>query len=158
MAGMALWLMLWLAVTAVAMYLKPSPLGHGTHTQLGLPPCPSVLVFDKPCPGCGLTTSFTATVHGKLGQAFKAHPLGPPVYGIFTFSAILCAYGIFRRRRLDTDVPAFNWCLAAGVTVFVLFGVLRFVYTEGYDRGDLRRMTQLERSAVPPVSPASSEP
>src|SRR5687767_5754572 len=94
---------LWLAVTAFGVFLSPSPHGHGTHQQLGLPPCPSVLLFDKPCPGCGLTTSWTATIHGRLTEAFQAHPLGPILYVTFTVFAIVNLWAFFKRYRVDTS-------------------------------------------------------
>lgn len=35
------------------------------------------------CPGCGLTRSFIALSHGKVGQGFHYHWLGPPLYIFF---------------------------------------------------------------------------
>src|SRR5438270_12571671 len=80
LSGQLMFFGVWLAITGFGAYLHPDPSGHGTHTQLGLPPCPSVLLFNRPCPGCGLTTSFTAFIHGDLASAFHAHPLGPLLY------------------------------------------------------------------------------
>jgi hypothetical protein len=31
-----------------------------------------------PCPGCGLTRSWSLTAHGDLAGAFTRHPFGPP--------------------------------------------------------------------------------
>ncbi|HZH98822.1 MAG TPA: DUF2752 domain-containing protein [Fimbriimonadaceae bacterium] len=131
-AGHLMWFLLWLAVTVVALWLTPNPDGHGTHRQLGFPPCPSVLLFDKPCPGCGLTTSFTATVHGQLIPGFKAHPLGPLIYGIFSLTAFACLYGWWTRKRFRTDSAPFNYSLAAAVVVFLVFGATRFMLTKSY--------------------------
>jgi len=33
-----------------------------------------------PCPSCGLTRSWTAVAHGRLGHGFRMHPLGPPAF------------------------------------------------------------------------------
>jgi hypothetical protein len=60
----------------VAATLTPNPDGHGTHTQLGLPPCGWVLAFAKPCPTCGMTTAFTHMADGRLDLAFLAQPAG----------------------------------------------------------------------------------
>src|SRR5690348_8767324 len=80
---------IWATITVIGACLSPDPSGHGTHQQLGLPPCPSVLLFNRPCPGCGLTTSWTATIHGHFAEAFAAHPLGPILYGLLTLFAII---------------------------------------------------------------------
>jgi hypothetical protein len=125
LAGQLIWFLAWLAVTAVALWLTPNPQGHGTHTQLGLPPCPSVLLFSKPCPGCGLTTSFSAFVHGDFPVAFRAHALGPALYLVFTGTALLAGFGWWRRRRLVTDSAGFNLSLAAFTLLFVAYSVFR---------------------------------
>ena len=31
----------------------------------------------RPCPACGMTRSWQATTHGRLGEGFALHPLGP---------------------------------------------------------------------------------
>jgi hypothetical protein len=65
-----------LVVLAVAGRLRPSPLGHGTHTQLGLPPCSFRVATGLPCPSCGMTTAFAWTVRGRIDQAWAANPAG----------------------------------------------------------------------------------
>jgi hypothetical protein len=57
---------------AVAAALKPDPGGHGTHRQLGLPPCTFLVLFGRPCPSCGMTTSWSCLVRGGLIEAFRA--------------------------------------------------------------------------------------
>lgn len=64
------------SVIATAVTLTPSPLGHGTHTQLGLPPCGFLVVTGYPCPGCGLTTAFANMVHGHPIAAAHANAFG----------------------------------------------------------------------------------
>src|SRR5437016_11758134 len=98
--GQVMFFGVWLFITVVGIALRPDPSGHGTHTQLGLPPCPSVLLFDRPCPGCGLTTSFSAFLHGEIAFAFRAHPFGPIMYLGMTGWAWLCIYGWFKGLRL----------------------------------------------------------
>ena len=87
-AGQLVYFGCWVSVTVIGLILRPSADGHGTHQQLGLPPCPCVLIFNRPCPGCGLTTSFTALLHGRFRDAFRAHWFGPFLYLIFTATAI----------------------------------------------------------------------
>jgi hypothetical protein len=122
----------WFAVTVVGALLHPSRTGHGTHEQLGLPPCPSALLFDRPCPGCGLTTSWTALIHGDFAFAFHAHPLGPFLYLFFTVMALLALRGWIAQRRLITDSPKFNRALVIGAAAFLCFGVARMVVMPNY--------------------------
>ncbi len=64
------------APLVVGAYLTPNPVGHGTHTQLGLPPCGWVVAFGRPCPTCGMTTAFTHAAHGRLDLSLIAQPTG----------------------------------------------------------------------------------
>ncbi len=128
-AWQVVWFAVWVGVTGVGLYLKPDPAGHGTHQQLGLPPCPSVLLFDRPCPGCGLTTSWTALLHGNLAFAFHAHPFGPLLYFLFTLSAWLGLYGFAKCRALVLDSPQMSRALAVSGVVFLAFGLVRMALT-----------------------------
>lgn len=58
---------------ATAVWLEPNPRGRGTHQQLGLPPCSFVMLFDMPCPACGMTTSWAHFVRGQLPSALRAN-------------------------------------------------------------------------------------
>jgi hypothetical protein len=130
LAGQAVWAGVFLAATAVAAFvLVPSAAGFGTHRQLGLPPCPSMLAFGKPCPGCGLTTSWSSLLHGDVAGAFRAHPLGPVAYALFGAAALAALYGWFRGWRFMADTPVVNRAFGALVVAFVVFGVWRFVAT-----------------------------
>lgn len=64
-----------LALLSLAAWLTPNPAGHGTHAQLGLVPCGWVVAFDKPCPTCGMTTSFAHAANGHFLSALHAQPL-----------------------------------------------------------------------------------
>ncbi|MEQ1822788.1 MAG: DUF2752 domain-containing protein [Fimbriimonadaceae bacterium] len=135
-SGQAIWFLFWLGVTLFGLMLKASPDGHGTHTQLGLPPCPSVLAFNRPCPGCGLTTSFTATMHGDFAFAFKAHPFGTLLYVLFSLSALACGYGFLKGLKFNTESKKFNLWLGVVVGLFLAFGIARFALSPGYGNGD----------------------
>ncbi|MHB1037710.1 MAG: DUF2752 domain-containing protein [Pirellulales bacterium] len=58
---------------AVAVVLRPSPLGHGTHQQLGLPPCTFLVLFNRRCPSCGMTTAWAHVVRGQWTRAARAN-------------------------------------------------------------------------------------
>jgi hypothetical protein len=59
-----------------ASFLKPSAAGHGTHEQLGLPPCTMLAVTGHPCPTCGMTTALAAMAHAQWLPAWRAQPFG----------------------------------------------------------------------------------
>ena len=53
-----------------------SPRSMSTHTQLGLPPCNFSVMTGKPCPSCGMTTSFALLVRGDIGASLQANWVG----------------------------------------------------------------------------------
>ncbi len=65
-----------LAVLSIAAWLAPASQGHGTHTQLGLSPCMWATALDRPCPTCGMTTSFSYAGQGSWIQSAKTQPMG----------------------------------------------------------------------------------
>lgn len=132
------WFLIWIATTCVGLILHPDASGHGTHQQLGLPPCPSALLFDRPCPGCGLTTSWTALLHGQWSVAFAAHPLGPILYLGFTTSAFLAVYGFVRKKLLVLNSVGMSRFLFACAMVFMGFGLIRMARTPHFrtERGE----------------------
>ena len=64
------------ALLAMAAYLRPAERGFGTHQQLGLPPCTSVLLFGRRCPSCGMTTAWAHLLDGSVVLACKANAGG----------------------------------------------------------------------------------
>lgn len=84
------------AVLVTAAMLSPNPLGHGTHTQLGLPPCGFLSFTGVPCPGCGLTTSFSHMVRLEVVGAARANPFGVPLFLVTFFSIPISALGLIR--------------------------------------------------------------
>lgn len=64
------------ALLLTAGFLEPSPEGMGTHRQLGLPPCSFVRMFGKPCPACGMTTSWSHFMRGSFVRSATANPGG----------------------------------------------------------------------------------
>ncbi len=114
------------ATIAIARWLHPDARGFGTHQQLGLPPCAFTALTHVPCPGCGLTTSFAYMAHGHLLDAFRAHLMGPLLFGITVWLAFYAPFAALRGRPLRTVLearPAFPVLMltaGAGVLTFVL--------------------------------------
>ena len=52
------------------------PRTMSTHTQLGMPPCNFVVMTGKPCPSCGMTTSFALLVRGDVVASARANWVG----------------------------------------------------------------------------------
>jgi hypothetical protein len=129
--GQLLWFCGWLALTLFAVFLRPDAHHHGTHTQLGLPPCASVMLFGRPCPGCGMTTSITAFAHGQIGAAFVAHPFGPIMYVLYTLSAWTAAWSWKKGLIMNANTKAVNTTIVCVLVAFMIFGAIRFATTSG---------------------------
>jgi hypothetical protein len=68
-------------VFAAAFRIDPyngdgTPRTMSTHTQLGMPPCSFEVLTGKPCPSCGMTTSFALLVRGDVVSSARANWVG----------------------------------------------------------------------------------
>jgi len=88
----------------VAGLLRPAPQGHGTHQQLGLPPCTFLVLFGKPCPSCGMTTAWANLVHGHLGAALRTHVTGT-VLAVLDLAGAVWLLAVACRGRWVGGVP-----------------------------------------------------
>jgi hypothetical protein len=95
------------------------PLTMGAHTRIGMPPCEFYVMFDKPCPSCGLTTSFSLLMHGDVWGSLKANSVGT-LMAIFCMALIPWSlYMSFRGRYLWVRSIERSSLWAAGI-FFVL--------------------------------------
>ncbi len=84
----------------------------------------------RPCPGCGLTRSVTAVLHGQWRLAWHLHPFGflPPA--AFLLIAAAAAMPAGARRRLDEIIRRRNalWrCGGVLTAMYLVFGLSRML-------------------------------
>lgn len=106
-------------ILAVAGTLVPDRSGMGSHRQLGLPPCTSVVLFGYPCPTCGMTTAFAHTVRGQLVAAFRAQPAGL-ILALATIASAIGSLGALLTGRTWTV----NWYRVSPTRVVIVAVVL----------------------------------
>ena len=109
-------------VFAVAIYLDPydadgKPRTMATHTQLGMPPCNFVILAGRPCPSCGMTTSFALLVHGDLMASLRANWSGTLLAGWLAVMLPWTALSAVRGR----------WLGGRAVEAWLLWGVIGIV-------------------------------
>ena len=61
--------------------------------MVGLYQCPSMLLFNLPCPGCGMTRAYLALLRLDPIRAFQWHPL-------FPIPLAVVVYTLFRNRLI----------------------------------------------------------
>jgi len=83
---------------ALAAWLSPDAAGHGTHEQLGLPPCSMKMFTGKPCPTCGYTTAFSHVAHGQFGRALTVQPAATLLAGAVVFAGAVGAFVMITGR------------------------------------------------------------
>ena len=89
-------------VFGIALYLDPynpdgSPRTMATHTKLGMPPCNFVMLTGgKPCPSCGMTTSFALLVRGDVRASLRANWVGTLMAG---FGLVLIPWAALSAAR-----------------------------------------------------------
>ncbi|MCX7924968.1 MAG: DUF2752 domain-containing protein [Fimbriimonadales bacterium] len=131
-SGWARWSQAFLLLGVVVMfgvgaYLTPNPVGHGTHQQLGLPPCTIYFLTGRPCPSCGLTTSVSAIVHGQFALAWKANPMGFVIVAAAVVVGLNSLVALASGRTLRLDLDRFHLVLIALLALWLLHGMVRFI-------------------------------
>jgi len=115
-----------LVMVAVGLYLTPDPAGHGTHQQLGLPPCTIYYLTGRPCPSCGLTTSVSAILHGQFGLAWRANPMGYVIVAGALAVAVNSLLALLWGRSVRIENTRFTVLLLGLLAIWLLHGAVRF--------------------------------
>lgn len=104
----------------VAGWLKPSSTGQGTHQQLGLPPCTFIMLFNVPCPTCGMTTSWSHFMRGDFVASWNANP-GGLCLAILSASAGIWGFFVAIRGKYVRFLPSrIGWAIALVITAITL--------------------------------------
>lgn len=113
-------------VLVIAAIVDPDQEGHGTHEQLGLPPCSWAETFRTPCMTCGMTTSFSHAAEGDLLSSFLVQPAGMllavATAAIFWIALYVAATGSHIGSMLIRMMTARVWLAVAGL------GIAAWVY------------------------------
>ena len=108
-----------LGVLCVAAGLSPSPAGHGTHEQLGLPACGFYASTGRPCPTCGMTTAFAHAAHAQPVRAFLTQPMG----AILALGASVMVWGCLHVAMLGSRLGRVSGRLVRPRVLWSLVGV-----------------------------------
>jgi hypothetical protein len=117
-------------ILALAGIINPSNSGLGTHTGLGLPPCGFYSIFHKPCPSCGMTTSFSLLMHGRFLEAIIAQPAGVFLFLTTLFVWATLPYYYFKKKKnlLDMlELPFLLPILLSNLVVILAVWIIRLV-------------------------------
>lgn len=118
------------ALLVVAGWLKPSPNGYGTHTQLGLPPCLFYGVTGHPCPSCGMTTAFAWFVRGRFDRSIIANPAGAFLAGacLALVPWLLAGAATGKAPGFRSPEPVLIGVVVATVAVSLVSWTIRLVF------------------------------
>jgi hypothetical protein len=116
-------------IFTVAVVLDPYRGGKvwtgGTHQQLGLPPCRFLELTGKPCPSCGMSTSFALLVRGDVLNSLRANAVGT-LLALTCLAYIPWAVWCACRGRLYL-IRSVEWTLTRLVVIFLVLMLVRWV-------------------------------
>jgi hypothetical protein len=95
--------------------------------SLPLPPCPFRAMTHLPCPGCGMTRSVAALLHGNLALSFRYHPLGPPLVLGALGCLALPVLPVDTVRKLARRAPRQQTIAFAAFVLLVAAWIMRIV-------------------------------
>jgi hypothetical protein len=125
--ALVLMVALLVGVFVIAAWIRPydaagNPRTMATHTQLGLPECNMVAISGRPCPSCGMTTSFSLLIHGDVRNSLRANWVGTL---LALFWLALIPWGVvsaFRGRLLWVRNVELVATVAVGVMLALMLG------------------------------------
>ena len=114
-------------VLSLAVWLDPDARGFGTHEQLGLSPCRYYMQEGALCPTCGLTTAFANMAEGRVVAAFRANPVGIPLFILTLITPLWFGHALWARRDpfRFTSHAVGRWALPALLVSLVVCWALK---------------------------------
>ena len=116
-------------ILAGALILEPASPGT-SHLRLGKIPIPDVCILRAttglPCPGCGLSRSIVASMHGDLVMSLAYHQLGLLTLA-YIFLQFLCRLGILVIPRWSTRLVRYGKFLNQGIIVLAILLGLNWI-------------------------------
>jgi len=95
----------------------------------GVPICAFRYLTGLPCPGCGLTRSFSCILHGDFARGYDYHPFGFVLLPLFMMAAATLFLPASFRSRLENLVRSRQTQLRhiylAFIYGFIAFGAVR---------------------------------
>ncbi|MDW8244313.1 MAG: DUF2752 domain-containing protein [Thermogemmata sp.] len=131
-----IWLLLIAAslvsVFGIAAWLQPynpdgTPRRMATHRQLGLPPCNFAVLTGKPCPSCGMTTSFALLVHGDVRASLQANWVGTCLACVAAVALPWSVLSAWRGRLLLVPPGKGELFLTIGLTLLLILMLGRWI-------------------------------
>ena len=118
-------------VFGIAFWLDPyepdgTPRTEATHTQLGMPPCNFILMTGKPCPACGMTTSFALLVRGDVAASLRANWAGTILAVLWAFTMVWAVASGIRGKPLFIPRGRGEFILTMSVGVVLLLMLTRW--------------------------------
>lgn len=90
--------------------------------------CTFRLATGVGCPGCGLTRSVCAFVHGRFGDALSLHLFGPLLYLTVVAAWLFMAAGLIRGADpFQVRFEHFSKCMIGVVIGMVAYWVVRLI-------------------------------
>ena len=134
LAGVLTALPCW-AILAVGLSLTARGKGDGTHVQMGLPACRSMVVDGVPCPTCGLTTSITAAAHGDFAASARANVFGTVLFFAIVLSGVIGILQAASGRDILGRIFRGRWWFFFGILVTGILAGWAIKLAVGYNTG-----------------------
>lgn len=109
-----LWSLFLCAGFALAASLQPDSRGFGTHQSLGFPACTFRILFEIPCPSCGMTTSFAHFTRAEFTQAARANIAGLLLAMTCLIQIPWCWLSVFKGRLWNVSDPVKSFLVLVG--------------------------------------------
>lgn len=110
------WLATYIAIIILSFFISP-------YLDNGIELCSMKYLTGLPCPGCGLTHSFSSLSSGNFADAFRFHFFGPFIYA----AVLMFIFILFSEIFLDKKFPGLRKIFFSKSFTYV-FGIILFLF------------------------------